>query len=635
MMTGTTISSLIPLKEEFKSVYKATADEIKYFIDDGIQEYAVNQRSKFEKTKTFFYRDTPVNFYDVFFPLNLNGKDSRGKNYLIDIEKNIKQIFDNENNFITILGNVGSGKSMLVKHIFLHFLKQEMEIPIFVELRDLNSFDGSFYDKVKEIIFNNRLSPNDKILERLMSDGKFLFLLDGYDELYEDKISHRKNEINQFIDKYRKNYYVITSRPGANIELLPRFTNLNISNIEKEDIQKFVSKQLSIIGEEEIFGKRIMETIESVKNEDYADYLINPLLLTMFIFTFRNHPEIPKSKSKFYYNVFDTLYYSQDAVVKQGDRHERKTNLKMEEFEDILKWFSYFSFYERKYNFDKDYLVSKLKDIKQQKGFSYDIENLIYDLTVSISIIMIDGTKYTFPHRSLQEYFVSLLISKQTDDIKMRIYESKYLNELDYNLWILSYELDSFIFGHFLIQKLNDLINFLDDTTPKKRIIKYLNLTNGVTEQKRKDGTQENNDQYILTFGLTLVNRKVNPTLMLMNFWRYFGNKGEDIFPKFLTQTTLETHIQSKMDLLKNKIVYTEMNQRDIYKENMGDNIIIGNGLIIVPVEEMCQYFYKYLCELGLNVFVDNMIEKLKKEKEKLEQNIILTQQQNDILLNL
>lgn len=173
-ITALGLKSLIDLKDELKTIYKAGKDEIKYLLDDGLLSYAISQKEKFEKLKTFLYQNDRVNFYDTFYPLDLLGIKANGSSYTVSMDKNLIETFK-DGNCVTIIGDAGSGKSMLMKHFFLYFLNYEMEIPLFIELRNLNSFDGSFYDYIIKSIFNNNLSPNNIILERIMSKGRFLF----------------------------------------------------------------------------------------------------------------------------------------------------------------------------------------------------------------------------------------------------------------------------------------------------------------------------------------------------------------------------------------------------------------------------------------------------------------------------
>lgn len=464
--------------ESIKKVYKFTSDEINHVLDDGLQAYAVNQKTKFEKVKTFLYRHDPVSFYDVFYPLNLTShifnNYSMATDYTTFDIYNIREYLL-ECHYLTILGTAGSGKSMLMKHFFLHFLDKESETPLFVELRNLNHFKGTFTEYIFQNLFNNRLSPNDRILERLLTDGKFLFLLDGYDELHDEIRSKRRDELNQFIDKYPHNFYIISSRPGTAAESLPRFRNYHVSEIREEEIEKFVERQFSLYDNSEKWLEQIMAVVKDPKNFDYHEYLSNPLLLTMFIFTYKNHPEMPHTKSKFYYNVFDTLCTKHDNISKDGDLHIKRTGFNTEDFETILKWFSFDTYLRGNFDMTEKDIRNTLNFVKTKFNKEYINDNLIYDLTVSISILIKEGLIYKFPHRSLQEYFFALFLSKQSENNKKSIYE-KYVipsGKMDTNLWQLCDEMDIY-FSKIVLNKLEKLFSTFDSSTNNSKIKWYL-----------------------------------------------------------------------------------------------------------------------------------------------------------------
>jgi len=93
-------------------------------------------------------------------------------------------------------------------------------------------------------------------------------------------------------------------------------------------------------------------------------------------------------------------------------------------------------------------------------------DDVFYDLTVSISIIIIDGLEYLFPHRSLQEYFVSRFLSNQTEKTKKeRIYTDAFMSRFrngDYNLWHLCEEIDTYYFyKYFALNKAQNLLKAL------------------------------------------------------------------------------------------------------------------------------------------------------------------------------
>ncbi|MDV3705542.1 hypothetical protein CMU55_13615 [Elizabethkingia anophelis] len=487
LSVGLTLISVF--KESILKKAKEIKDDYLFVYENGLIDYINNFHDKYSSVKTFIYRNERVNFYDIYYPVFLSSKKSA--------IKKIDKLFDNSS-YVTIIGNAGSGKSMLTKHIFLSSVKGCESVPIVVELRNLNSFDGSLKDYIIKIITQNKIFPSDKVTEEILSEGNFVFIMDGYDEIFSQNKEKRSFEIEEFVDNYSKNKFALTSRPYAGAESLQRFDNYRVLPLSDTQIDEFIEQQF-LYHENKDLVPKILEVINDVENYDYSRYLSNPLLLSMFIFTFSNYPELPKNKNKFYWNVFDTLCTKHDTFTKTGGwLHERKSNLKNDEFENILKWFSYISLFEGKYNFDYEYLKNILGKIAEVLKITSKIDDIIYDLNISISIIIQDGSDYTFPHKSLQEYFTALFIKSLDSDKKEKIYSYQFrklnTNSLggNANFYKLCLELDKVSFQkYYLIPALKSYIEQVG-TDPIQRVISIFNIFN------LEYGFTKKNDEYSL-----------------------------------------------------------------------------------------------------------------------------------------
>ena len=466
-------------KEPLKEVYNDIKDEYLQFFENGLTEYTSQFLDKFSKTKTFLHRDERFHFYDIFFPVDI--KDMSGKKSFNSIQT---EEFFKDSNYVTIIGNAGSGKSMLMKHLFLSSISLGSRIPIFIELRYLNDFEGNISDYIHSILFKNKIARNEKIVEKLLKENYFLFLLDGYDEIYSNRKDNITKEIEDFIDQYSNNYFVVTSRPGANAESLERNKNYRVQQLNSKQIKEFIELQLDFVENKEDSIKKILEVIEQNVNREFKKYLSSPLLLSMFLFTFNSYPELPKKKSKFYWNVYDTLSSKHDSLTKKGFwQHERKSNLQSDEIEKILEWFSYISLFNGQYSFDDNYLYKTLNQIKKSLKLKCDVNDIIYDLTVSISILVKDGLEYKFPHKSLQEYFTASLISKLSPDKKVELYDEKMKKLTRFTLggnqsfFNLCFEMDKVSFAKgFILKNSNELIKPLKGLTEKEFICTYFKV---------------------------------------------------------------------------------------------------------------------------------------------------------------
>jgi hypothetical protein len=190
----------------------------------------------------------------------------------------------------------------------------------------------------------------------------------------------------------------------------------------------------------------------------------------MFILAFESHPEIPNRKSAFYKNVFDVLYSKHDGVTKGSFPREKRTKLKREDFEEVLSALSFSSIAEGKFAFTEEYLSNKLSLIeKKKRNISFEVEDLIFDLRTSISIMIKDGFEFKFPHRSLQEYFTASFLAALPTQKKAKAYtrlnniftKSSVDNSL--NLWKLCKELDyANYYKHFVLPELSQMLKELD-----------------------------------------------------------------------------------------------------------------------------------------------------------------------------
>lgn len=452
--------------------FKLLNNEWKHLFELGIEDYIQSQTEKYYFTNTFIHRSEKVRFDDIYYPL-------KARYHKLETDfSNLTETLDNYRN-ITLIGSAGSGKTTLIKYIFLTAIRNTKKIPIIIELRFLNDFNGDFEKLIIEKILNSGIEPTEGTLKRALRSGKFIFLLDGYDEIFSSKKQELNRQIGSFVDSYSKNNFIITTRPGSGIERFPRFNDFNVSSLTIEDVEAFI---LKIVTEGER-SKRILSIVKEEKNSNYLEYLKNPLLLSMFILAFESHPEIPSRKSSFYRNVFDTLYSKHDGITKNSFPREKKTKFEREEFEDILSVFSYLTITNGQYSFTNEILTDKLRQSLQVRSLKCNVEDLIYDLQTTISILILDGLEYSFPHRSMQEYFTSMFVSNLSTEQKEVAYKKlfnlfvKASTDNSFNLWNLSSELDSTAFTkHFLIPQLQNYSNILKIDNEKKLLLQYFEI---------------------------------------------------------------------------------------------------------------------------------------------------------------
>lgn len=477
------------------------AEELSEVFDNKLPKYLETIKGKFEKTKTFLFRDTQVPFDKTYYPvaiqkrqvISFGNPDSKATEGVFEYVSesiayrftSVESLYKN-NNYTTIIGQAGSGKSMLMKKIFLTCLHQRIKIPVFIELRNLNNYEEDFAQFISEKIFNLGVSNNNRIINRMLNNGSFLFLLDGYDEIYSSNKIKITEGIENFVDSNSKNWFVITSRNGSGIESFPRFDNNYILPLDKTEIEEFIKLQCKLIKDEEL-GLKIISEIEESENKSINAYLRNPLLLSMFLFSYRSNINIPDSKSDFYQNVFNTILTKHYAFTRTGGwQHERLSNLSNRQITEVLYWLSYRTFFQGLIEFKEIKLQNELDIIINKLELTCDSQALSKDLLVHINILIKDGRFCKFPHRSLQEYFTVCLISKLPEITKERIYSEQLVNyfnnstDAGFNILDLFLEKDKYSFYKFFaipqLSRLKDLLESSEQKIWTRKLIRFLNL---------------------------------------------------------------------------------------------------------------------------------------------------------------
>lgn len=415
--------------KDIASIFKSPIDKLLSFIGSEAQqtfsnrllEYQVEEYKRNYYAKTILHRAEPKPLRVFYQPLFIKQATRNGYGRKISTQSASKLF--SRRNYLTLIGSAGSGKSTIVKYLFTNCFEERYKIPIKIELRYLNDYKGDFNEYIFNEIFKfQKLGISNTIIDRLIGSDNFIFFLDGYDEINTNIKAQTTKDIDSFVTKYPNNKYVITSRPYTNIDLLPMFSNFYVCDLDQNEIAAFVKKQIPT--EETELAEKIIKAINKSENRSYRSFLSNPLLLSMFILTFQSYSDIPQKRSEFYNQVFDTLFSVHDSMSKLAYVREKRSGLSKDQFEEILRLFSFISFFEEKFLFPSVYLTDKLNTIKaKKKNFAFDNGLFIDDLQVAIGILNKEGLDYTFPHRSLQEYFSASYIEKLSVENKQNIYE--------------------------------------------------------------------------------------------------------------------------------------------------------------------------------------------------------------------
>lgn len=320
-------------------------------------------------------------------------------------------------NNILILGTGGIGKSMMMRYLFLNTANRGEYVPVLLELRKISTQSPgnvSILDLIYSCLsdFDVKL-PKDQF-EYSLRLGKYLFLMDGFDEVKESLASETAAAIQGFCAKYPKNPCIITSRPRRDTSPLETFTTLESLPLTKQQAVTLASK----ICEENEKTREFCKQLESELYDKHQDFAENPLLLSMMFLTFMRNNSVPNHLSEFYGKAYDALFSAHDSNDKGYYRREfRCSELDEPSFKRILSHFCFQSYLKEIYEFSEKELLAYLQKSLTKLGFTNIKPNdYLEDLRNAVCIIIEDGDIYRFSHRSFQTYFAACYTSSILTD---------------------------------------------------------------------------------------------------------------------------------------------------------------------------------------------------------------------------
>ncbi|MEA5536223.1 pentapeptide repeat-containing protein [Crocosphaera sp. XPORK-15E] len=363
--------------------------------------------------------------------------DKKGKEQLLDNLLN-HFIEDSKQNFLTLLGDFGTGKSSFSIYYFVELAKKYLtdnneRIPIFISLKDykgkLNIEDfmiREFYDKFE-------IKIDFSIFQQLALAGKFIFFIDGFDEMASltDKeiTSQNLKELTKL--SFENVLFITQSQPKTykvNKVFLTSRTHYFLTESQEQDLLKadytilyrtYATKsnyQITRIKLKEFNDNQIRECIQKYTNNEkitnqhlkiindtynLKELSTRPLLLEMIIKT------MPTLIGKENINPVDLYRAYTNIWIKRDDWRsqmtpEGKRSFMWEMASKMFKLGGDFSLNHSK--------LGKPKNQYLKPNFEKKVEDYYKYETTTCSFLNRDAEgNYKFIHKSFMQYFIAEL----------------------------------------------------------------------------------------------------------------------------------------------------------------------------------------------------------------------------------
>lgn len=359
-----------------------------------------------------------------------------------------------------ILGHAGAGKSTLIQNLLMSAIAGGAKIPIFLRLRQLHSpdADGSacLYEQPEDSLVaqacgfslaqDGPLSNDD--LHTLLKNGRFLFLLDGYDEAGM-RARPLVNRLLARLKDYPHCSAVMTSRPEAYDKVwMGMDIQYQVSGIAKESALELIEKSDFHIDPEK--KSRFLELLTDQYFDTHHSFASNPLLLSLMYMSFSQHGQIPDRLFDFYEDAFDVLWEKHDLRKEGVFTRQRHSQLERSPFLKVLEHLCIklqvrHKGEEPQEEFSSNELDEMLDQARTDSKVQFEIPAFREDLYQGMHLLLKEGlSTYRFIHRSFRDYFSARYLINCTEEERRRI-------------------------GRILIKRINSdqVLSLLGDTSPE------------------------------------------------------------------------------------------------------------------------------------------------------------------------
>ncbi|OOE91933.1 histidine kinase [Salinivibrio sp. AR647] len=402
---------------------KSASDKVKEKINEAFSIHKLTALKenigRVGRVKTILDPDSIVDLDNIFFEDAITFEESgRVKNVSFFPSKQI-----------LIEGGPGQGKSLYLRWLCLNEGAGSNHIPIFIEFRNL-----TYQKSLKKDLFHSvrdfGVDLSDDLFDFLAKSKKIVFILDGFDEIPNSERLRVARELETIARTYPDLRIVISSRPDSGMGASVYFEKYTIKRLSKEYQRDFVNHLYKNGSQAEAINTIL------ASNNFLTEVTNTPLLLTLFTITYNARQFKPDSLAEFYSLIFPTMLYRHDRL-KIGYERERKAGLTDYQMQRIFEALSFISLKSNSTRFPSSKFRLFLDNAAKLERINENLEDLLIDDISSITALIIrDGFDYySFSHKSIQEYFSAVFLSRLSDQRKVAFYKL-VINDFDeYRKW--------------------------------------------------------------------------------------------------------------------------------------------------------------------------------------------------------
>lgn len=417
-------------------------------IDNVIEQLElVNElvEEKSSKIRNFErnYRNKVLNRYSYIQLFGAGTLEREYKRYQLDIayvrleisNKNTEKVIEldellTKNKNVWIIGEAGSGKTTFLQWLAVcsagkihEIAGLEDTVPVLIELRKLNSSQIGLKECILNVMKDSSYSIPEGWIEELVEKGRFVFLIDGFDEV-DEGVKEQVLDWLKEVDKNNKCKKVFSSRPQVKERpKLKELLEVRMLPMDRRRIGEFIQYwhvavlvdqlKIDLEGAKGISNKLKQKIFEI---ESLYKLASNPLLCAMICaLHYRNEMNLPMSKRELYEECCKMLLERRD--LEREIKIDNNVKLDYERKKIIMAQLAYWMMRNNHVEVEITGALNCVKRSISGMNINNSDEKLIFKYLLERSGLLrqLETSKVGFIHRSFQEYLAAYEISREED----------------------------------------------------------------------------------------------------------------------------------------------------------------------------------------------------------------------------
>lgn len=346
---------------------------------------------------------------------SLDGSITTGEESLSLTEKINQKLSDGDS--CLVLGEAGAGKTTLMAKSFLNMAEKMKEqnlffIPVYIWMKGMKPDSAFSIEEYLKSSFERHLDREYYPFLKL-NDFRFVFYLDGFDELAEKLTKDELKKLGE--SEIFKWPLMLTSREQyadryiKGNDFASKFEYcIKLTDWTQETARKYIKQFCNSAGKDEEFERRILTLL--IDNEDLHDVLKSPLLVTILVFVIEQSrmqiPETIRSRTQLFDKCLDLLAQRE---IETKFRYDGMVAIP--ENDELVLWWAYFAWmiYEGRLEGESEFSIEETTEkIKAIFGdTSIEWPNSVYDVIFDTNADVAFGAF----HEQFLEYLVAYALS--------------------------------------------------------------------------------------------------------------------------------------------------------------------------------------------------------------------------------